>query len=296
MDRRPVCRGVTVALVLGTTCCTGSDSSGRTETLEGQSRAGFPVVVMDDSGRSVALATTPERIVSLVPSATEILIALGQTPRLVGRTDFDAALEVQDLPSVGGGLGASVERIVQLDPDLVVHFLAPSDPDTPRQLEAAGLEHLAIRPDGIEDIRRIVALLGSVTGEATRADSLIASMDRGLRSTAASVADLPRPNVALLGGNPPTAAGPDTFLHELLEIGGGRNAFSDLESLYAPISIEEILRRDVDLILAPEETPIPAALSRVPVREIPLDVLLPGLGVVQSAEHIADLLHPDRAP
>ena len=253
------------------------------------------VRVEDDAGQALSLDARPARIVSLVPSATGILLALGQAEQLVGRTDYDTAPQVAHLPSVGGGLGASVERIVTLDPDLVIHFRADSDPATPRQLEAAGIPHLAIRPDRIEDVRRIVLMLGAVVHEETRADSLVEALDRGLADVTARVTSAPRPRVVLIGGDPPTVAGPGTFLHELVLIAGGENAFADVGELYAPVSLEEIIRRDVDLILAPESVLVPSALEGITLRRIPLDVLTPGLEVVESARVLATLLHPEIA-
>ncbi len=251
--------------------------------------------LVDDAGVAVELDGAPQRIVSLVPSATGILLALGQRDRLVGRTDYDLAPEVVDVPTVGGGLGASIERIVALQPDVVVHFRADSDPGTPRQLDAAGIRHVAIRPDRIEDVRRIVGLLGAMVGETVRADSILATLDAELRAVSAHVDGAARPRVVLVGGDPPTVAGPGTFLHELVVIAGGENAFADVSQLYAPISLEEIVRRDVDLILAPESLPVPQALSAIEVRRIPLDVLTPGLELTHSARILAGILHPDRA-
>ena len=96
-----------------------------------------------------------------------------------------------------------------------------------------------------------------MVGEPERADSLRQAMDRELDLVSLGVAGAPRPRIVFLGGDPPSVAGPGTFLHELVEFAGGENAFADMEELYAPISLEEVLRRDVDLILAPEATPIP---------------------------------------
>jgi len=260
---------------------------------DSRGRAGTPSLI-DDAGTAIVLEGSPQRIISLVPSATDILLALGQADRLVGRTDYDVAAKIEGLPSVGGGLKPSMEWIASLKPDMVVRFRAESDPNTPRQLDAMGISHLAIRPDRLDDIRRIIGLLGSMVGEPLRAASLSAEMDRELRSVSLQVQGADRPRIVFLGGDPPSVAGPGTFLHELVELAGGQNAFADIQELYAPISLEEILRRDVHLILAPEATPIPSALGRIPVHRIPLDVLTPGLQVGRSARVLAAILHPDR--
>lgn len=249
---------------------------------------------VDDAGVEIELPRPPQRILSLVPSATEILVALGQETRFVGRTDYDTEPALAHLPSVGRGLRPSLERVVALDVDVVVRFRAESDPVTPRQLDASGIPHVAIRPDRVEDIRRIIGLLGSMVGREARADSLRARMDQDLAAASAEASRRGSFRVALLGGDPPTVAGPRTFLSELLRAAGAENAFSDLQELYAPISPEEVLRRDVDLVLAPEATPIPASLRHMDVRRIPLHVLTPGLRLGESVRLLSSLMSSDR--
>ncbi|MEX0856206.1 MAG: helical backbone metal receptor [Gemmatimonadota bacterium] len=256
----------------------------------------FPRSLVDDSGREVRIAAPPDRILSLVPSATPILMALGRTEWLVGRTDFDRDSALAHLPSVGGGLGASVERIVSLRPRLVIRFDAGSDPATPGQLDAAGIPHLAIRPDGIEDVLRIIELLGVAVAREAAADSLRTSLVGELATVAEEVAGRPRPRVAiLLGGNPPLVAGGDTFLHELTELAGGTNVLADAGTLYAPMSVEAILQRSPDILLLSEGSAPPRGLEGIPVRSLPLAVQIPGLDLGSSARLLADLLHPDRA-
>jgi ABC-type Fe3+-hydroxamate transport system substrate-binding protein len=235
--------------------------------------------------------------VSLVPSATGILIALDQLDNLVGRTDYDTRPEVSHLPSVGGGLEPSIERIVSLRPDLVLRFRAESDLATPRQLDEAGIDHVAIRPDGISDVHRIIGLLGTITGRGEAADSIRRELADGVEQVSERVAGADRPAVALLlGGDPPLVAGGGTFLHELIEIAGGRNVFSDLRNLYAPVNVEEVIRRDPELLLIREGAAVPGALSRFAVVRLPPEVETPGLELVESAHLIAGFFHPDRVP
>jgi iron complex transport system substrate-binding protein len=256
-----------------------------------------PLALVDDEGRTVALPAPAHRIVSLVPSATGILRALEAGDLLVGRTDFDTDPALAHLPSVGGGLGASVERIVALEPDLVIRFAAESDRATPRHLDAAGIPHLAVRPDRIRDIRRIVEILGDVAGRPEQADSLVRVMDRELDEVAERVGDAPTPRVAfLLGGDPPYVAGPGTFLNELLEVAGARNVFGDLASSYASVSVEEVARREVDLILTLQGSSLPSSLQSLPVRRVPDEVQSPGHRVGASARTLARILHPERFP
>jgi len=248
--------------------------------------------VGDDAGRVLTFSAPPRRIVSLVPSATEILLALGKSEALVARTDFDRIPALQHLPSVGGGLGASLEAILAAQPDLVVLFHGPSDAATPARLDAFGVPYLAIRPDGIADVFRIIELLGRVTSVPASADSLRQSLESELEEIRTASAGRWHPEVAiLLGGNPPLVASQGTFLHELVVLAGGRNALDAQGDLYTPTSVEEILRRTPDLLLLSEGAVLPNALGHLPVRRLPAEVQIPGIALGASARLIFSLLH-----
>lgn len=250
--------------------------------------------MVDAEGRSVPLTPTASRVVSLVPSATLTLGALGAASSLVARTDYDTVAWSLGLPSVGGGLNPSLEAIVAARPDLVVRFGGPQDTRTPAALDGLGIRHLAIRPDGIADILRIVGQLGALTGRDEEAAALAARIQAGLDSVRAEAPPGPPLRVAyVLGGSPPWVAGPGTYVQELLEVVGARNAFADLPSLYAAVSVEEFMARDVDVILTPEPGRLDARLrGRGRVVGVGGALELPGPGVVQAARTLAQLLAP----
>ncbi|MDX1567267.1 MAG: ABC transporter substrate-binding protein [Longimicrobiales bacterium] len=265
---------------------------------ENGSEAPAPAIrIQDDAGREVTLSEPPERIVSLVPSATETLVALGAGDRLVARTDYDTLPRLRSLPSVGGGLHPNLERLVALGPDLVIRFAGPSDRSTPSRLTELGIPHLAVRPDGIEDVRRIVRMMGQVARVPNRADSLVAEMDSTLSRIAGRVGSRPPRRVAfVLGGSPPWVAGPGTFVDELIHLAGGRNAFSDLGDLYGPVSREAFVARDIDLVLTTRRGELDFVPSDIPVRRVPAGVETPGLDLGESARILARILHPDAFP
>jgi iron complex transport system substrate-binding protein len=256
------------------------------------------IALTDADGRALRLPRPAERVVSLVPSATLTLQALGAGALLVARTDHDTASWMAALPSVGGGLQPSLEAIVAARPDLVIRFAGPQDTRTPAALDGLGIPSLAIRPDRISDVLESVRLLGAATGRAAAADSLARSLRSGLDSVRAAFAGRPTVQVAyVLGGEPPWVAGPGTYIQELLEIAGGRNAFEDLGSLYAAVSVEEFLARRIEVILTPDAgrlDPRIAAGSRVVAVGGALE--LPGPGVAAAARLVALLLHGGEAP
>ncbi len=257
----------------------------------------LPVRLRDDAGRELAFTVPPQRILSLVPSATAILLALEGGPSLVGRTEFDRQPELSHLPSVGGGLGASLERVLSVRPDLVIRFHGPSDRETAMRLDELGIPHLAVRPDRVDDVFRIVETLGLVLGASARARALTEALRSELEEVRRAAGEQPRRRVAiLLGGNPPLVAGPGTFLHDLVTLAGGENLFADGGELYAPTSVEEILRRTPELLLLSDGSLLPAALAHLPVRRYPSDVEVPGVGVGSSARLFLELLHGDVDP
>lgn len=255
------------------------------------------LVLVDDAGVRHDFAKLPERIISLVPSSTEILRALDGEDHLVARTDFDTAQALADLPSVGGGLHPSLEALAAVRPDLVIRFAGEQDVTTPARLSERGIRHFAVRPDGIDDVRRIIRMLARIIGEDERGRTLVAEIDRDLAEIEARVEGETPVRVAyLMGGSPPWVAGPGTFIDELIGIAGGVNVFDDLESLYAAMSLEEIVVRDIDLVLHPAGGAGSVRLGDTPVREVSVLTQSPGHRLPEAAREIARLLHPDLFP
>jgi len=248
--------------------------------------------IRDAAGKEHRFALPLRRIVSLVPSATETLRALGTADRVVGRTDFDTAAWVEAIPSVGGGLHPSIEAIAALRPDVVIRFAGTQDPATPARLDDLGIPDFAVRPDRIEDVLHIIHQMGALTGARAAAESLVAAIEAGLDSIRASAADLPPVRVAyVLGGDPPWVAGPGTYIDDLITVAGGVNAFADLSALYSAVSPEEFVSRRIDAILMHAGSDFDRRLARGrPVLLVGAAVEIPGPSVVAAARDIARLL------
>lgn len=275
-----------LALGMGGTACSPPPA-------EGPARSQEFIEFLDHEDRRVQLQESPQRIISLVPSASEALLRLGAGDRLVGRTQYDTQPELAHLPSVGGGLHPSLEAILELRPDLVIRFGGDSDRSTPRGLDDAGIPHMAVRTDGVDDVFEIFGFLGAVVEEPGEARSLVENIREELQAVSEAVSSRPRIRVAyLLGGSPPWVAGPGTFIHELMDAAGGENAFSDLDELYGPISPELLLVRDIDLILTTEGSRLELPPGSPPVAMVPDITQSPGPDLGEAVWALAQILHP----
>jgi iron complex transport system substrate-binding protein len=254
----------------------------------------LPLRIVDATGRMVVLDSLPRRIVSLVPSASEILLSLDASDVLVARTDHDTVSALARLPSVGGGLHPNPEAVIALKPDLVILFAGDSDLATPQLLDRMGIQHLAIRPDRIRDVREIIRQMGTVSGRRARADTLLARIDSALGAIRQRVHDRPRIRVCyLLGGTPPWVAGPGSFIGELLEVAGGENVFSDLDMRYGPVNPEVFLVREMDLLLAARGATIALPQTDIPLRRVSPTVEIPGPNLAAAAFELARTIHPE---
>lgn len=271
---------------------------GTPEGDRAQAGAAEAISLLDAEGRRVRLAGPAQRVISLVPSATQTLAALGAQDLVVARTDHDTLSWALALPSVGGGIQPSLEAIVAARPDLVVRFAGPQDTRTPAALDQLGIPHVGIRPDRITDALDAIRLLGDATGKTAEADSLTRSIRAQLEAVRTAAAGRPRVRVAyVLGGDPPWVAGPGTYIHELLELAGGENIFADLGALYAAVSVEEFLAREIDLILTPDAGRLDARVAAAArVAQVGDALEFPGPSVAEAARTVAALLRSGGRP
>lgn len=266
------------------------------------------VRVTDDAGRTVALPHPARRIVSLIPSVNETILALGAGDRIIARTDYDEEPELRALPSVGGGLTPSIEWLAARKPDLVVAWPDAGSRSIIEKLTEVGVPVYAARVESLEDGFRTAHRIGRLLGLAPGADSLVARLRAQLDDVHRRVAAEPEPSVLyLIGLDPPMAAAGGTSLTELLAIAGGRNAFPDARVSQQQISAEEVVRRDPDVILvsAAESADPLARLRSMPGwsslravrtgRVAGLDPNLftrPGPRAPEAARRLAAVLHP----
>ncbi len=209
-----------------------------------------PVRVKDDFGYEVVINKTPERIVSLAPSNTEILFALGLGNKIVGVTDYcNYPEEAKKKQKVGGYSTVNIERVLALNPDLVVAAYG-NGKETIDILREYGLTVIALNPKNLSDVMRDIELLGKVTGAEENATRLVDMMEHRIDEVKRNASNFSlRPKVAhVLWHDPIWVSGKNTFIDELISIAGGENAFGDLEG-WKIVSIEDFLARNPDIIV-----------------------------------------------
>ncbi|HSG81595.1 MAG TPA: helical backbone metal receptor, partial [Gemmatimonadota bacterium] len=207
---------------------------------------------------------TPQRIISLIPSITETIVAFGVSDRLVARSRYDVDPALAHLPSIGQGLTPSIENLAALQPDLVIAWPGNPSSNVIERLQELGVAIYSPEIQSLADVRRVFHELGALLGSEQVADSLVASIDAGLEEVRAAVAGLGRPSVFyVIWYDPPTTTGSGNFVNDLIEIAGGRNVFADAPGLWPQISLEEVVSRQPDIVLFSQSEDSPVDITRV---------------------------------
>lgn len=203
--------------------------------------------LIDDRGARVTLTAPPQRIVSLLPSLTETVCALGACDRLVAVDNFSNWPEaVRALPHVGGVDDAQVESILALRPDLV---LAATSTRAVARLESLGLKVVALEPRTLEDLRRVVGQLEHALGTA-RASALMQRIDSELSQAASALAPVQRGvRVYFEVSSAPYAASESSFIGQLLARVGAANVVPGTLGPFPKLNPEFVVRADPQIIM-----------------------------------------------
>jgi len=214
--------------------------------------------LVDDLGYSLTLTSPPERIVSLAPSNTEILFALGAGDKVVGVTDvcdyphnFAAWVEAGNMSSIGNYWQPAVEPIIALDPDLV--FAATSSEETAGTLRSLGYNVLIVEPKTIDGVLSGIQLIGRATGNHIEAGELVSELRQridAVTNSASEATSIPAVYHEIWGPDI-QSAGPGTFIDELIALAGGQNIFHDAISSFPIVSSETVIERNPDVIIFP---------------------------------------------
>ena len=270
-----------------------------------------PVTLTDDMGRSITFDTTPQRIVSHVPSITEMLYALDLGDKVVGVDDYsNYPPEAKQKPSVGNYWEPSIEKIVSLTPDLV---LTDGHSENIKQLDNLGIKYVVIDPKNIDGIFKDIDLIGQIAGKEKEAAQLVDTMYSQIDDVVSKVKNAPAVSVfyvldAQTDPNNPWTAGPGSFIDSLITMAGGKNIAENAASAYAQFSIEEVVAADPQVIILPVNTgtdvtasalknsPVWSQLTAVKNDNIftfNADLANPVPRITQGLQNIAKIIHPE---
>src|SRR5262245_37859687 len=211
---------------------------------------------VDASGVAVELARPPRRIVSLVPSTTELLCALGLEGALVGVTVY--CIEPRDVvrakTRIGGEKNPDLEMIRRLDPDLVIANVEENRREDIDQLRAWSIPVWVTYPRTVAEGIRLVGELGELTGAEARAGERLGDLERLYARV--EHASTGRAAVAVfypIWRGPYMTINADTYIHDMLRVCGARNIFADRPERYPTVTLDEVAARQPDVILLPDE-------------------------------------------
>jgi len=274
----------------------------------------FPLTITDFLGRDVIISRQPQTIVSLAPSNTEILFALGLGDRVIAVSDYcNYPLEAQDKTKIGGFSTVNIEKVVDLEPDLVLATCGVQEAIV-EELERLGLTVIALDAKSIEDILENIRLVGKATAQLEIAEKLISKLEQRIKAVTDKTRDLPdsqRPGVFYeVEYDPLMTAGPGTFIHHLIHLAGGVNIASDAVTKYPVYNLEILIERNPEvIIISPGHGSIAASVEGVKSRErwqiidavknnrvygINADIIArTGPRIVDALEEIARYIHPE---
>jgi len=277
MNRRWVAFLVVVviveAFVIGYLVDTNNRLSGELSKLQGKyqellskyelaTTVQYPLKLVDDANRVVVIRSEPQRIVSMAPSTTEILFALGLGDRVVGVTYYcnyppkvNELKEKGRLAVIGGYWTPDVEKIVAVRPDLVIGYASvPSHVRVAERLESMNVTVLLLFPRHLNDVFDNIALVGKACGKLKEAQELVEQLRARVERVVERVRGLPKVKVYFeLWFDPLMSAGPGTFIDDLIGLAGGENIFHDAQSSWPVVDSEQVIIRNPDVIVLPDK-------------------------------------------
>lgn len=269
-----------------------------------------PRTFVDDLGRKIYLAKAPTRVISLAPSITEILYAIGLNDEIVGVTEFcDYPPAARQKPKIGYAQ-PNIEAIVALQPDLVLAPRAFLRVDLLAKLEQLKVPTFVVDPESFEEIPGRIQTVGRILNRSSSADGVAMAMRERIAAIRNKTEGLVRIRVLyVLNSQPLITVGPGSYIHQVITVAGGSNIASQTAVPYPHLNMETVLKEDPEIIIFPigKAEGIPpseqqqwqrwTSLSAVKQRrlhQISADVLnRPGPRIVEGLEALARIIHPE---
>jgi len=302
--------GLLALLIIALLGCTSAKAPEASEPAG--TEAHESVSVVDDAGRTVEVVSNPQRLVSLAPSNTEILFALGLGDKVVGVTDFcDYPEEAKAIEQVGTYFEPNIEIIFSLSPDLVLAIT--SLPEIIAKLEELGVPALILDPSDLEGILADIQLVGQATGAEREAEALVSELRERI-AVVTEKADDAKERVRVFceidatDPSKPWASGPGSFMDAMIHLSGGTNVAAGADSPWPQLSAEEIIAKDPEIIILADskygvtaesvrERPgwdVITAVKEGAIYDIDDDLISrPGPRIVDGLETVAKIIHPE---
>jgi iron complex transport system substrate-binding protein len=226
---------------------------GKSSTEQKGEETVYPVTIKDALDNEVTIKAKPEKIVSLIPSNTEIAFALGLGEQVVGVSDFDNYPEEATTKEKIGGMEINIEKIISLQPNLVLaHASAMNGTEGLQQLRDAGLTVLVVNEaQNFEQIYDSIAMIGKATGENKKAEELIKSMRDKLADIKAKAGEIKEKKKVFVEVSPAPevfTTGKNTFMDEMISLINAENIADDQEG-WIKIDQEVMIERNPDVII-----------------------------------------------
>lgn len=221
--------------------------------LEPEELPSFPLTIVDDLGRTIKIAQLPQRIVSLAPSNTEIIFALGLEDKLVGTTDYcDYPEAAKTKPRIAGYTTPDMEKLVSLEPDLILAESIHEKMVLPA-LEKLRLTVIVTSATSLDTVLNDIQLIGQVNGKSKAAMRLVNDLEKRIEAIASKTAGLTpeqRPKVLYVVWHDPIwTMGSETFIDDLIKQAGGVNIFSADFKKSRIVSLEAIITKNPQVII-----------------------------------------------
>lgn len=279
------------------------------DDVQGKETSTYTVV--DDRGKEITFEKTPETIVSLQPSNTEILFSLGVGDKIIGATDFDTYPEAaNDIERVSDSTTINAERIVELNPDVVIAYTSGDEAQV-TQLEDAGLQVFVIKSAAtFEDVYGDIEQLGDVVGKADIADEIIEDIQTQIEDVQEKTATVEQKKKVYLEISPAPdiwTTASETFQNEILDAAGIDNIFADQTGWFS-VAEEDVITKNPELIITTVnyiENPIGEIKSRASwntiqavkndeVYQLDSDILSrPATRIGEAVQLVAETVYPD---
>ncbi|AFS79455.1 putative iron (III) dicitrate transport substrate binding protein [Gottschalkia acidurici 9a] len=242
---------LTFALVFSFLGCSGTTDLSDSSEDNVKNNTSFPITITDSYNRTVTLGSEPQKIISIAPNITEIIFSLGESDKLIGRSEYcDYPEDVKNIPSVGSLTDPNLEKIVELKPDLVI--VSPIVPEEIiAKLDELGLKVVSFHgKENFDGTYEIIENVARVLNDNESAEKLISEMKAKVQSVVDKVKDEPKVSTyyALsFGKSGDYTAGSDTFIGEMIELAGGNNIADDISGW--AYSLEKLVEKNPDIII-----------------------------------------------